>query len=187
MSKCSENAKPIAEVLTNVNTFLGGNVWSKEDISSVSNKIACNFIGELREILNIALVRSVFKRPDLEMMYKNNNYNDKNFFYSFTLTGLPEVNTITFTTSIRDPNVEQGIKKQHFLERLQLVNLDETKNTATDQLTAVSAYYDESTNFVSSTDYAYYLVNGANGIFEGAKRLRIDFNKDRTRKVTVIF
>ena len=184
MSKCSENAKPIAEVLMNVNNLLGGKVWTDEDISSVSNKIACNFIGELREILNIALVRSVYKRPDLEMMYKNNGGKERS---SFKLTGVQEVNAITFETLIVEPNVEQGINKPHFVERLHLVNLDVTKNTATDHLTADSDYYDDSSNFVSSTDYAYYLVTGANGIFEGAKRLRIDFYKDKTRKVAVMF
>jgi len=187
MSKCSDNAKPVADVLNNVNSALGGKVWRDEEISSVSNKIACNLIGDLNEILNIAVIKPLTRRPDLEMYYKNNNDKDSRSVYSFELTGVKEVNTITFETLVVDPNEEQGIKKQHFLERLHLVNLDVTKNTAADHLTADSDYTDDSSSTVSSSDYAYYVVTAANGIFHGAKRVRIDFNKDRTRKVTAMF
>jgi len=187
MSTCSENARAVADVLKNVKSSFKIN-WTDEDISSVSNKIACNFLGEIPEILNIALARPIFKRPDLELAYTNNNkVNDLGSTYGFKLTGLPEVNTITFETLFVDPNVEQGIKNQHFVERIHLVNLDVTKNTAADHLIAEADYTEESTSTVSSSDYAYYLVTGANGIFDGAKRVKIVFNKDRTRNVSVMF
>jgi len=187
MNTCSKNAKPVADVLRNINTFFGGKVWTNGEITNVSNKIACNFFGDLNEILKIAVVNPFNRRPDLELAYTNNNVKDLGTTYSFKLTGLQEVNTITFETLFVDPNVEQGIKNQQFLERIHLVNLDVTKNTAENALTAEADYTEESTSTVSSSDYAYYLVTGATGIFDGAQRVRIDFNKDRTRKVTVIF
>jgi hypothetical protein len=187
MSKCSDNAKPVADVLSNVNNALGGKVWTDEEISSVSNKIACNLIGDLKEILNIAVIKPLTRRPDIELAYTNNNVKDLGPTYGFKLTGLPQVNTITFETLFVDPNVEQGIKNQHFLERIHLVNLDVTKNTAADHLTAEADYTEDSTSTVSSSDYAYYLVTGANGIFDGAKRVKIVFNKDKTRNVSVMF
>ena len=186
MSSCAENAKPVADVLKNVNALFGGKVWSEREISSVSNKIACNFVGDLGEIFNIALVKPFNRRPDLVMTYKNNGGAENDNTYK--LEGLSEVNAINFgTTPAISPNKEQGIIGTHFREGLHLLNLDTEKNTAENALRAYAVYYDDSANSVSSSDYANYLVTGANGIFEGAQRVRIDFYKDRTRKVTVMF
>lgn len=120
------------------------------------------------------------------MTYKNNGgaKNDN----TYKLEGLSQVNAINFgTTPAISPNKEQGIKGNHFREGLHLLNLDTDKNTAEHALRAYGVYYDDSVNSVSSSDYANYLVTGATGIFEGAQIVRIDFYKDRTRKVAVIF
>ena len=183
MSGCTKNAKHVADVLHNVNSFFGGKVWTNGEITNVSNKIACNFFGDLKEILNIAVIKPLNRRPDLVMTYKINGD-----FNTYKLEGLPEVNAINFaTTPAISPNKEQGIIGTHFREGLHLLNLDTDKNTAENALRAYAVYYDDSANSVSSSDYANYLVTGANGIFDGAQRVRIDFYKDRTRKVTVMF
>ena len=40
MNTCSKDARAVADVLHNVNTFFGGKVWTKGEITDVSNKIA---------------------------------------------------------------------------------------------------------------------------------------------------
>jgi hypothetical protein len=157
---------------------------------SVSEKIVCNPLGELGNILQIAvgnprnrMLNKILRKP-IELSYVNNSNSSDNV-YSFRLNGLDHVNAITFGTNAVKPNVGQRLNKPHFAEGFQLSNLDDVDSK--DSLRAYSVYPDNSTTTVSSAPYAWYSVVGANGVFEGAKRVKIEFKPDRTRKVFVHF
>ena len=56
-------------------------------------------------------------------------------------------------------------------------------------LSAVGQYFDETPSLISSIDGANYAVIGTTGIYERAKKVNIEFFKDKDllRKVTIFF
>lgn len=185
----SAQAKPIADVLTALNSLSDNNLWTQGEISDVSNKITSDLIGNFSDILNIAIGRPSGRKSakSIELAYKNNSKaGDTDTHDNYRLTGRKEVDTISFESIAISPNVEQGIKSESYLEGFQLLKLEEG-NDASNALRAYAVYYDDSASVASSSDNAWYLVCGANGIFRGAKRVKIVFNKDRTRNVSVLF
>jgi hypothetical protein len=187
--RLSSQARPIADVLTAVNNLSGNNLWTKNEISDVSNKITTDLFGNFSDIVDIAIGRPSSRKSakPIELYYTNNVKVDNDSTHGhYRLTGRKEVDTISFESIAMIPNNEQGINDTAYLEGFQLLKLEED-NDASNSLRAYAVYYDDSAAFVSSSDYAWYLVVGANGIFRGAKRVKIDFYKDRTRKVTVRF
>ena len=185
----SANASPVADVLTAVNSVSGDTLWTSKEISDVSNKITTDLFGNFSDILDIAIGRPSGRKSakPIELAYKNNSKaGDTDTHDNYRLTGRNEVDTISFESIAISPNSEQEIKSESYLEGFQLLKLEEG-NDASNSLRAYAVYYDDSASVVSSSDNAWYLVVGANGIFRGAKRVNIIFNKDRTRNVSVRF
>ena len=190
MDNCSKNAKPIAEALRAINKAFDNQIWAEDEMVSVSKKIACNPLRELGDILQIAVgnptnrMLNKIRRDPIELSYVNNT-NDSDNLHSYRVNGLDKVNAITFENNHVKANVDQRLNKPHFQESFQLSNLDDVDSK--DSLRAYAVYPDNSTTTVSSVPYAWYTVVGDNGVFEGATRVKIEFNKDRTRKVFVHF
>jgi hypothetical protein len=185
----SAQENPVVDFLTAVNSLSDCKLWTSQEISEVSNKITTDLFENFNDILDIAVARPSSRKSakPIELAYKNNSKaGDNDTHDNYRLTGRKEVDTISFESIAISPNIEQGIKSESYLEGIQLLKLEEG-NDASNSLRAYAVYYDDSASVASSSDKAWYLVCGANGIFRGAKRVKIVFNKDRTRNVSVHF
>lgn len=186
----SAKEQSIAGFLTGVNYISGENLWTADEISDVSNKITTDLFGNFNDILDIGIGRPLGRKSakPIQLSYYNNTKEyDTSTNNDYKLIGRPEVNTISFESEPIDSNPEQGYNNLYYKEAIHILNVSKDHNDANNSLRAYAIYDVDSNSRISSSEHAWYLVCGANGIFRGAKRVKIVFNKDRTRNVSVHF
>ena len=184
----SANARPIADVLTTVNSISGNTLWTSKEISDVSNKITTDLFGNFSDILDIALIKPLNRKKAPIIL----TYDVKNYIADFHLDkhttkiyGNDKVDLFNFVSDIVKANDVEGIP-QLLNELIHIESKD--KYDTENSLKASGLYADNTSNAISTVDFAIYSVHSGSGIFEGATTLRIDFNNvDKTRVVTVYF
>jgi len=183
--------------LTDVNSSLN-NFWTLDEIDSVSGNLSCNPLQNLGEIFDYGLLKpvarkiisietkdAIIKDPIIKY-YSLKNYDpDQGILYSTKILDenqLPLQENIVFDTTLIQPNKIEYIKQ--ILYETFLIKHETNDN----MLSAIGYYIDETTSLISSVDSANYAVIGSTGIYEGAKKVNIEFNNtDKTRKVTIYF
>jgi hypothetical protein len=192
--------------LTDVNISLN-NFWTLDEINSVSRNLSCNPLQNLGEIFDYGLLKPVarkissietidpiikdhiIKDPIIKYYSLRNYEPDQGILYSTKLfdgnfLSILETNeNIVFAPTIIAPNKRENINQ--ILYETFLIK-DKTNDN---MLSATGYYFDETPSLISSIDGANYAVNGGTGIYEGAKKVNIEFFKDKDllRKVTIFF
>jgi hypothetical protein len=187
--RLSAYAQPIADVLKAVNNLSDNNLWTQDEISEVSDNIVTDFFGNARNILDIGIGRPAGRKSAKPIIL---TYNVKNYKADFhgdkhttKLYGNDKVDLFSFVSDIVKPNDNEGIP-QLLNELIHIESKD--KYDTENSLKASGLYADNTSNAISTVDFAIYSVHSGSGIFEGATTLRIDFNNvDKTRVVTVSF
>jgi hypothetical protein len=180
MSGCTKNAKLVADVLNNVNTLIGGNGWSQEEISTVSNNFATDFFGTLPKTIPIVLKPLKYNDKPRELSFIESDFplrSNKEVF-TFPLKGHKDVDTISFIRTLLPTNENSSIN---------MTNEDVTIFNGNDShlkhYLQASAVY--SGNYINKQQVNYHVYN-ATGIFENAKKMKITFdNEDKSRKVEI--
>jgi len=188
MSDCTKNAKPVADVLNNINSLFGRKVWTPEEISSVSKKISSDPLCNLNDIIKNAFVNPLNrKRSPITFKYSVKNYkSDLNGNkYTTNLNGDDHEYIFNFVTELVNKNETEGIPQYLY----EVINIESKKNPdAENSLKASGFYADEAKDAISTVNYANYNVHSGRGLFTGATLLRIDFNhKDKSRIVTIMY
>jgi hypothetical protein len=192
--------------LTDVNISLN-NFWTIDEINSVSRNLSCNPLQNLGEIFDYGLLKPVarkiisietkdpiikdpiIKDPIIKYYSLRNYEPDQGILYSTKLFDgnllsiLETKENIVFVPTLIAPNKRENIKQ--ILYETFIIK-DETNDNI---LSAIGYYFDESTSIISSVNDANYAVIGSTGIYEGAKKVNIEFFKDKDllRKVTIFF
>lgn len=184
----NEQATFISDALTGVNNLFEGKIWTRQEISSVSEKISSDPLGNLNDIIKNAFTNPLNrKRTPVIMTYSVRNYNSdlNGNKYTTNLNGDDNEYIFNFVTETVKKNDSEGIS-QYLHEDLNI----ETKNNqdAVNSLKASGFYADNATDAISTVNYANYNVHSGRGLFAGATLLRIDFNnKDKSRIVTIMY
>jgi hypothetical protein len=180
MSGCTKNAKPVADVLHNVNSFFGRKVWTDGEITNVSNKIACNFFGTLPKTIPIVLKPLKYNDKTCELSFIESDFPlrcNKEVF-TFPLKGHKDVDTISFIRTLLPTNENSSINMTN--EDVTIVNGNDSHLKHYLQASAVYPG-----NYINKQQVNYHVYN-ATGIFENAKKMKITFdNEDKSRKVEI--
>jgi hypothetical protein len=193
--------------LTDVNSSLN-NFWTINEIDSVSSKLSCNPLQNLGEIFDYGLLKPVarkiisietkdpiikdpiIKDPIIKYYSLRNYEPDQGILYSTKLFDgnllsiLETKENIVFAPTLIAPN-----KKENISQLLYETFTIKEEGTNDNILSAIGFYFDDSTSIISTIDSANYAVIGSTGIYDGAKRVKIEFfnNLDFLRKITVYF
>jgi hypothetical protein len=184
----NEQATFISDALTGINDLFGRKIWTRDEISFVSEKITSNPLSNLNDIIKNAFTNPINrKRTPLMLTYSVTNYKSElnGNKYSTNLNGDDNEYIFSFVTETIKKNDSEGIP-QYLHEQINI----ESKNNkdAENSLKAIGFYADNATDAISTVNYANYNVHSGRGLFAGATLLRIDFNnKDKSRIVTIIY
>lgn len=184
----SAESQFVYDSLSALNSIYDKNIWTNDEMKTVSKKITCDPFKNFNEILDIALVKPLNRKKAPIIL----NYNVKNYIPDFHLDkhttklyGNDKVNLFSFVSDIVKANDAEGLP-QLLNELLHIESKD--KYDTENSLKASGLYADNTSNAISTVDFAIYSVHTGNGIFDGATRLRIDFNNvEKTRVVTIYF
>jgi hypothetical protein len=187
--RLSAYAQPIADVLKVVNNLYDNNLWTHNEISEVSENIATDFFGNVRNILDIGIGRPGGRNSakPITLTYSVKNYIPKFNIDKYTtqIYGNEKVNIFNFVTDIVKSNIGENIP-QLLNELIHIERKD--KYDTVNSLKASALYADNTSNAITTVPSVIYSVHLGKGIFKGAKRVRIDFdNIEKTRVVTVLF
>lgn len=192
--------------LTDVNSSLN-NFWTIDEIDSVSRNLSCNPLQNLGEIFDYGLLKPVARKiisietkdpiikdpiikDPIVKYYSLKNYDpDQGILYSTkildenNLSSLTSDENIVFVPTLIAPNKKENIAPLLYES---FIIKDESNDN---MLSAIGYYFDDSTSIITTVDDANYVVSGGIGIYEGAKRVKIEFfnNLDFLRKITVYF